>query len=211
MRALLPLHTLCAVCHTSGRELICVACVRRYSRQGSGTRQAAAAPLSELYAALPYAFPWDRLIADLKFREALDLTAALGERLATAWPESLLPDIVVPVPLAPQRLRERGFNQSLLLARAATQHLGWRRAMVVPNALLRTRDTPPQRTLSAIERARNVRDAFAVSPDWHQRLQDLTVALVDDVTTSGATLAEAARTLKAAGANRVVGWALAHA
>ncbi len=97
----------------------------------------------------------------------------------------------------------------MLLGRAAVRHLGWPHGLMHLTALARVRDTPPQRDLRAAERARNVRDAFAVPPGLAHLVTGRHVAVVDDVTTSGATLAEAARALKAAGATRVTGWALA--
>lgn len=182
----------------------------RFAPLSAPLRVAARAPLDALFVALPYAFPWDGLIGQLKFHERLDLTRPLAQRLATAWPgDEPAPGRVLAVPLAPQRLRARGYNQSALLARAALRHLGWPRGLLSLDGLVRTCDTLPQRDLSAAERVRNVRDAFAVPPGQAHQVAGQHVAVVDDVTTSGATLAEAARALKAAGASRVSGWALA--
>jgi predicted amidophosphoribosyltransferase len=110
-------------------------------------------------------------------------------------------DCIVPVPLSPARLRSRGYNQALEIARgiaAAT------RARLAPELCQRSRDTAAQMDLPLAERARNVRGAFhcpGVVPG--------TVAVVDDVMTSGGTLQEVAATLKRAGAARVVNWVVA--
>jgi ComF family protein len=109
------------------------------------------------------------------------------------------PDLVVPVPLHPRRLRRRGFNPAGVLARRLARHAG---ADFDPVALARTRDTPPQKGLDARARRRNVAGAFA---SRRGRPVPARVWLVDDVVTTGATLASAARALRAGGAQTVVG------
>ncbi len=106
--------------------------------------------------------------------------------------------VLVPVPLHPRRLRERGFNQSALLAEALARAT---RRPCCTDALVRRRDTPPQTGLSAVARRRNVRDAFAVRrrAPVARRL----VLLVDDVLTTGATALACARALGSAGAAEV--------
>ena len=112
------------------------------------------------------------------------------------------PDLVVPVPLAAARSRERGFNQAWEIARRL-------RAPARADVLLRVKDTPHQLTLPRERREANMRDAFAVEPRQARRLRDADVAVVDDVMTSGATAAEVARTLLRAGARRVRIWVVA--
>lgn len=107
-------------------------------------------------------------------------------------------DIITPVPLHPKRLRARRFNQSALLAQEIAKTSG---KTYQPDALLRTRYTTPQQGLSRKERDKNVHGAFAAR--HKEVLSGKTVLLVDDVYTSGATLNECARVLKAAGANIV--------
>jgi ComF family protein len=113
-----------------------------------------------------------------------------------------LPDLVIPVPLHPARLGERGFNQSLEIARLVTKRLeletDWR-------SVKRIRPTPPQTGLSEKERRRNLRAAFSISGDLRGRH----VALLDDVITTGATLSELSRLLMRQGVERVDLWALA--
>ena len=106
------------------------------------------------------------------------------------------------MPLSAARLRERGFNQALEIARLLPPHLA-RRIRI--DLLTRPRDTRPQAELPVDQRARNVRNAFACD----QRLDGAHVAVVDDVMTTGATLDAAAAALKSAGAVAVSGWVVA--
>jgi len=150
-------------------------------------------------AALAYAFPADALIHALKFRGELALAPLLAGMLARKIDAHEEIDLVVPVPLSARRLRERGYNQSAEIARG----LG-ARAPLELFACERSRDTAAQIELPWSERRRNVRGAFRCT----RRLSG-TVAVVDDVMTTGATLEEMAGALKAAGAARVVNWVLA--
>ena len=114
-------------------------------------------------------------------------------------------DVLMGVPLHPDRLRDRGFNQAELLAVALARD----RPIPVSRELVRTRNTQSQTDLSASERRRNVLNAFAVKSD--RSIMSATVVLVDDVTTTGATLRECALTLLAAGAREVRSIAVARA
>ena len=125
----------------------------------------------------------------------LALAAELAARSARRAPDAA-PDLVVPVPLHPRRLRARGFNPALVVARAVARTAA---APLAATALERVRDTPSQTGLSAAERRRNVRGALRA-----RRAVPARVWLVDDVITTGATLREAARALRAAGARTVV-------
>jgi ComF family protein len=107
-------------------------------------------------------------------------------------------DVLVPVPLHPRRLRERGFNQSALLAREIARRAG---KSTCTDALRRCRDTVPQAGLTAAARRRNVRDAIAVG--GRASVAARTVVLVDDVLTTGATAIACARRLREAGAREV--------
>ncbi len=113
-------------------------------------------------------------------------------------PPNVIPDLILPVPLHRQRLRERGFNQALLLARA---FFPAERERIDPELLLRRKQTPPQTGLSGKIRRRNLKDGFTVSSP--ARLTNKTVLLIDDVYTTGSTANECARTLKRAGAREV--------
>jgi ComF family protein len=158
-------------------------------------------PLDAALAVADYAPPFDRLIHALKFGRQLALARPLGELMATAWlgqtdPPAL--DCLIPVPLGPERLRTRGFNQSLEMARAMSRCLG-DRLPVLAHSLARRRNTPEQSRLGLAQRRANLTDAFVV----HGRLEGCRVGLVDDVMTSGSTAIAAAQALKAAGAVRV--------
>jgi predicted amidophosphoribosyltransferase len=107
------------------------------------------------------------------------------------------------MPLSKQRLRSRGFNQALLLARRLAPK------KTADQLLLRLRDTPAQSTLSRNERLTSLTGAFAVEPLQAKRLAGARVLLVDDVMTSGATLFDAARALRQAGATHITGLVVA--
>jgi predicted amidophosphoribosyltransferase len=178
-----------------------------------GDCQADPPPYDLTLAAADYAPPLDRAITALKFGRRIALARPLGELIATRWlggtggfddaPPAI--DCLVPIPLGPARLGSRGFNQALQLARACVAALhATRRREPMPRLgrlrLRRLRDTPPQSSLDLLARRRNLDGCFACIGD----ATGLRIGLVDDVMTSGSTLAEAARTLKRAGAASVV-------
>jgi ComF family protein len=178
-----------------------------------GACQADPPPFDLTLAVADYAPPLDRAITALKFGRRLSLARPLGELLATRLlagtggldDAPLELDCLVPVPLGPARLGWRGFNQSLQLARACVRLLSstpQRRRVpsLEVRALRRLRDTAPQSSLDLAGRARNLEDCFGAP----RRLDGLRIALVDDVMTTGSTLAEAARALRRAGATMVV-------
>ena len=146
-----------------------------------------------------YVSPVDGMVLALKFTARLDLARFFGQLLASRLSSASAPtneSVVIPVPLAFERLRQRGFNQSHQIARAFASAAGRR---LVGDRLLRIRHTPPQQSLALAERRRNVRGAFAVEGS----LSGQHVFVVDDVMTTGSTLNEVARVLKQAGAAHV--------
>jgi ComF family protein len=151
-------------------------------------------------AAFSYTFPLDKLVLAFKYSEKLHLANSLGDRLAQGV--AVRPDCVVAMPLHPARLRERGFNQSLQLARRIGQRLD---IPVLPHACQRVRNTPSQSTLPWKERSKNMRKAFSSTAE----VAGKHVAVVDDVMTTGATLNELARALLHAGATEVSAWVVA--
>lgn len=153
-------------------------------------------------AALIYAFPADALVHALKYGHRLAAATVLGHVLLDSVDQAPRPDLVVPLPLSEARLRERGFNQALEIARVVAKGL---RLPLQSEACRRVRDTPPQASLPFGERRKNVRGAFVCDAD----LDGARVALVDDVLTTGASLDACARVLRKAGALEVTGWVVA--
>jgi ComF family protein len=132
----------------------------------------------------------------LKYRNQLTLAEPLGELLVktvTASDNHFVPDRIIPVPLHIKRLRQRGFNQALEIARPIARRM---KVPVDTTLLQRVRETPHQQGLSATERRSNLRDAFSVTT----KVPASKILLVDDVMTTGETVRECSRTLKAGGA-----------
>ena len=154
-------------------------------------------------AGVRYEVPVDSLIQSLKYAHRLAGADFLGQALARL-PAMHRPDLILPVPLSMARLAQRGFNQSLEIARPLARALG---VPIEIGHVHRRRDTAPQTSLPWKERAGNIRHAFECEID----LTGKTVLLIDDVMTTGATLDELARTLKAHGAARVDNCVLARA
>ena len=208
----------CFLCRGAARGVLCAHCdadLPRLTRErcpvcalaspaGAACGRCLARPpaYDATVAALEYAFPADVLVQALKFRAELALAPLLAGLLAARVGREARVDAVLPVPLAAARLRARGFNQAQELARALARATG---SPLEPQLAERARDTAEQAALPHAERARNVRGAFRCA----RELAGATVALVDDVMTTGATLDELAATLKRAGAARVVNWVLA--
>ena len=155
-------------------------------------------------AAWEYRWPIDRLVPAFKYGEQLTLGAALAQGLAHAIAGADRPDILLPMPLHPKRQRERGFNQSLELAKYLAKTLN---LPLADQMVQRVKLTPPQASLPLEARHKAIKGAFEVAGD----VKDRHIALVDDVMTSGASLNELAKTLKRAGAARVDCWVAARA
>ena len=153
-----------------------------------------------------YIFPISRLIHDLKFHARIEIAGFLGSRMAQAAVEYglLMPQCLVPVPLHKSRVAERGYNQSLEIARTAGSLLD---IPVRYDFCCRIINTPPQSTITAAARGRNLKGAFAIS-DHCVPLPEH-IAVVDDVVTTRATANELARVLCSAGVSRVDVWAAA--
>lgn len=151
-------------------------------------------------AVFAYAFPLNKLVLALKYKEKTQLASLLGNYLAQRI--DVLPDCIVAMPLHPSRLKSRGYNQSLQLA----QHLGKQlNIAVLSNACVRSRNTPSQSTLPWGARGKNVRKAFSCAAN----VAGKHVAIVDDVMTTGATINELALALLNAGATQVSAWVVA--
>jgi competence protein ComFC len=148
-------------------------------------------------------------IHQFKYEDMRCLASALADLMAQGWrrlaPDGWLPQAIVPIPLHPSRQRQRGYNQAALLARELGTRL---HCPVVEKALIRVRATAPQVGLGVEERRANVHRAFRCVDD---RLHGRSVLLVDDVCTTGSTLASACLALKAAGVASVLAYTLARA
>ncbi len=222
----------CMVCRRWGTEAVCADCLHSFTplRQrcatcalpllNIGTSRCGACltlgtTLDACHAAVDYTYPWDGLLARFKYSDGGDLRAqpalALGlarvmERVAesdAALAEGLRDasrsDWIIAVALHPQRQRERGFNQANALAKA----LFPKQARLRSDLLMRIQNTAVQANLSRDERDHNLRGAFIAAPLLAQQLKGARVTLVDDVTTTTATLGAAAQALRQAGAHHV--------
>ncbi len=215
-------RTLCAVCRRWSSALVCAHCVALHAPAAPRCSRCAlrltlagmpcvecvraAPPQSRTTCAADYAFPWDGLLRRFKFDAQVELAAPLASLLQRAIQSEPPPDLVVPVPLSRQRLAERGYNQAWLLAQRLARGL---HLVSRADVLERWVDTPGQARLDRSARLANLRAAFGVDPARLPAIRGRTVAVVDDVMTTGATVAECARVLLAAGAVSVVVWAVA--
>jgi len=159
------------------------------------------------HCAYRYEFPVDHLVRGLKYHGRLAYARVLGELLARRLRrvhDNVWPQCIVPVPLAAERFRDRGFNQATEIGRELQSRLG---IPLRTDLVARTRDTREQAGLDRKERRTNVRNAFRLE----QRLPIRHVAILDDVITTGSTANELARILQRGGAERVEVWAVARA
>jgi ComF family protein len=176
----------------AGLKLICGACLKNPP------------PYDAAYALYSYEKPITKLIMELKFHERLVNARILGELMADAiqhhwYPNKALPDLIIPMPLHTRRLQERGFNQALEIARPIAKYLN------IPldiTSCIRHKYTAAQARQSADTRSQNMKNAFTVLGDFSGRH----IALLDDVTTTGYSMYELAKTLKKAGAPRIDVW-----
>jgi ComF family protein len=187
----------CAACEAGLPfvEAACKRCAVPLPASGTcGECQRFAPRFDDAFALFEYRFPVDRLVHRFKFDADLAIGGWLAMRLAARIP--MRPDVLVAPPLAPDRLRERGFNQSLEIAKRVARDL---RIRLVWRGLTRSRTTLPQPGLGRAARRRNLREAF----ECRASFAGLHVAIVDDVLTTGATADALAVTIKRAGAARV--------
>lgn len=190
-----PVCARCAVCGRWPAQPLCEGCIARWA----GTPlpcSLVAGPIGRCVAAVAYAYPWSGLLARLKFHDEPGWAGPLSVLMVRAGRQAGCLadcDAVVPVPLSPRRMAQRGYNQAWELARRLGRPAEAR-------ALLRCTDGAPQHTLDRARRLTQLRGAFMVHPGWAAWVQGRHLLLVDDVVTTGATLQAAATALQQAGA-----------
>lgn len=183
-----PLCPVCALPTGSGD--ICGACLRHPPR------------FDATCAVLEYRFPVSAVLQRYKYAGFLTAAQLMGSLLADKIAGTSRPDILIPMPLHGSRLKERGFNQALEIARVVAKRL---QLPLAPDTCLRTRPTTPQASLPLTARAKNLRGVFAC----RDNLEGKRVALLDDVMTSGTSLDALAKCVKDAGASHVECWVVA--
>ena len=221
-RLSVALPSQCAICQSWPAQPVCQSCLGRFARPQPrcpgcamplpagvtrcGTCLSAAPVIDLCLAAVPYEYPWSDLVARYKFGTSPGWSHALAELMrATPGAQAALQsaELLLPMPLSKQRLRERGFNQALELARQLDPH------KTRSGLLLRLRDTPAQSSLAREARLRNGRGAFGLADGGAAALAGRNVMLIDDVMTSGASLGTAAAVVRAAGASHISALVLA--
>lgn len=217
----------CALCAATGRHVLCSSCETRFFSSQVARCRCCALPLpaeardpalllcgaclrdppafDATVVAADYAAPVDQLVLGLKFAGKLALAPLFADRLRDALLRSTVGDMPLPscltaVPLGGERLRTRGFNQALEIARPLSAALG---VPVAARLLVRLRETTAQATLAPPERRLNLRGAFMLQPAMVGAVRGQHVGVVDDVMTTGATLDAVATVLKRFGASRV--------
>jgi len=197
---------LCPACHASLPHIVhaCPRCAAQSTGHVCGECLKHPPAFDRTRAALEYAFPTDKLIQALKYGGQLALAKLFGELLAVALADQTRPELILPMPLHPTRLKMRGFNQALEIAKVIAKRFD---IPLAPGLAQRVVDTTPQASLPIDARHKNIKGAFACDMD----LRGQRIAVVDDVMTSGATLNELAKILKRAGAAQVDVWVVARA
>nr|MDT0252132.1 ComF family protein [Endozoicomonas sp.] len=156
-----------------------------------------------------YQFPVNRILQMVKYQSRLELinpiVKPLAELLMEFYEDDDWPEVMLPVPLHRKRLRERGYDQALLLAKALKKQLHFMELNIEDRLIKKQTNSVPQQSLDAKDRQKNIRNAFALrkQPQWDH------VALIDDVVTTGATVSEITKLLKQNGVKRVDIWSIA--
>ena len=221
----------CALCHSDSNDGICDDCYHRYfsAQCPRCSRCANALPFhdpenenllcgdcvkklpsfDETIVAIDYEPPLDQLVHLLKFHANLTMAPIIGKLIVKAIGKNrrpVCPDFLIAVPLGKRRLIERGFNQSLEIAKTLSRSL---KADLVFDLVERIRETEKQSTISFKERKKNVRNAFGIVETNRHLIHNSHIGIIDDVMTTGETLEEIAALLKKAGAARITNFVFA--
>ena len=182
---------------------VCQQCgLTAYQSEICGNCLRSAPAFDRTHALFTYQYPVSSLLQKYKYGNQLDIATVLGKLLSKHLSSSTLPDVLIPMPLHPHRLQERGFNQAVEIARVISHEID------IPldvHVCKRVKFSAPQVTLPLKQRVRNMRNAFTCE----RSLQNLRVALLDDVMTTGASLNALAAAVKKAGAVHVECWVVA--
>ncbi len=194
----------CFLCGDNSINCLCSACLAELPYQNLFKNIAVNnTQVIDIQAIFPYIFPIDKLIIAAKFHQNLAVLNLLGYLMAEHLRIENRPDVLIPVPLHSKRLRQRGYNQSLELAKRIAKKTGIPLAYKICK---RVKETLPQTSLSAHQRQSNIVDAFQVlelKKSWRH------VVLIDDVVTTGATVTELAKLFLNLGVPRVDVWCCA--
>ncbi|MBL1320639.1 MAG: ComF family protein [Methylophaga sp.] len=202
---------------SSGNDCLCQACSEQLPLLGHACPRCAS-PLQQTmlcghclnkppeqdasFSLFRYRSPIDRLIVDLKYHDTLVLSQFFATQMAEQLKKRPLPQLLIPIPLHPRRLRERGYNQSLELAKQLSKQLN---IPVRHDILMRIKDTPPQASLPFAERKNNMKKAFQIN---NTNIPNH-IALIDDVLTTGHTVNFAAKVLHEMGVKTIEVWTIA--
>jgi ComF family protein len=192
----LCLEAPCPLCQRSASAALCPACQQQLQRSALPNPAQFWQPPLPIFAWGQYGGSLKRVIAALKYDNHPRLAEPLAQALAQSWLKSVLSaqmpqkPVVMPIPMHPEKQRQRGFNQAELIARSFCQQTG----LSLAQGLSRQRNTAPQFGLSAADRAENLADAFELRANF--RGKKLPVLLLDDIYTTGATALTAAQTLR---------------
>lgn len=214
-----PLPSACALCGTEHCSALCDGCQAQFFSARVVRCSCCGIPLPGVPAgtqcgeclkqppaydatvvATDYTPPVDRLVLALKFGNRLEVAPLFAQMLHPATRGTILPQLLTAVPLGPQRLVQRGFNQALEIARPLARHM---HVKLEPHLVARHKETHAQALLHPDARRQNIRNAFVVPAAAMDRVRGRHIGVVDDVMTTGETLNELAATLKRFGAMRV--------
>jgi ComF family protein len=198
----------CFLCGDNSSDCLCSGCLAELPYHNSlkripCTKANKSSQFIEIHSVFTYTYPLDKLIIAAKFHQNLAVLNLLGILMAEHLTIENRPDVLIPVPLHSKRLRQRGYNQSLELAKRITKKTG---IPLAYKSCKRIKDTLPQTSLSAQQRQSNIVDAFQVlelKKQWQY------VVLIDDVMTTGATVKELAKVFLKMGVQRVDVWTCA--